>query len=100
MQNRRYFYPALLVSLTLLMVVSGLYATSILRHNLYPITIDDDLYYLAREKTVSNGFNNIGNPYYFEHRLAKAPATIVPDIIASIPMKFGSAPDPPAFVPM
>ena len=66
--NRIDRYIILLLVSIFVLVFGGLFLTGILTSKIYPITIDDDLYYMARMNNVSNGYLNIGNPYYFEHR--------------------------------
>lgn len=49
---------------------------------------DDAFYYYARTNEVLNGLWQIGNPYYFEHRLDLGTSFIVPDWLSVVPGAF------------
>jgi len=79
----------LLSVIVFILSLSGLWMTGGLTNKIYPVTADDDVYYLARVNTVYNGYLNIGSPYYIEHALDEAPAFIAPDILSSFPLFLG-----------
>lgn len=75
--------------ITIILAVGGFYLVGVLLAPVYPSAIDDDLYYLARMKEAAEGYLNIGNPYYFEHRLDSAPAFTWPDLVSAWPLALG-----------
>lgn len=82
--------PVIVVAIGILSL-GGLYLAGVLTQPVYPITIDDDVYYLARMNTVANGYPNVGNPFYFEHRFDAPVSFNVPDIVTALPRLFGAS---------
>lgn len=54
-----------------------------------PAFVDDDLYYYARMKEVTDGKPFIGNPYFIEHSNDRSVAFFVADWVAAIPLLLG-----------
>ena len=57
----------------------------------FPPTYTDDDYYYARIREVIDGYPLLGNPYFYEHRDAIAPAFFFPDWVAAIPGLLGAS---------
>lgn len=54
-----------------------------------PSLTNDQFYYMARLKQISNGYLFVGNPYILEYKNSLAPAFFVADWLAAIPLLLG-----------
>ncbi|PWB39055.1 MAG: hypothetical protein C3F02_00340 [Parcubacteria group bacterium] len=55
---------------------------------IYPVSNDDEVYYLARAKDVSDGHTFLANPYLWEHKNGDAMQVWLPDYLLAKPLSF------------